>query len=137
MNSTPDLRRERSLIESLIDFSTPMSTLTSKLDDKQETTVEKLQDALNQYEKDFGQTKNYLKLLDVDLNALNSTLEEFKRKFDEDNFLSSNRSFVENQLEEINNKTKEVQKMVDQLESSSSVNETIHQILEQVGRNRP
>lgn len=125
MNSTPPKR-----IESLMDFSTPMSTMNnSRIGQANGNILEKLFQKFHEHRTNFHQTQTYLNLLDNHLRELTNILHQIQNSLDHQSGLKSTTEHLETRVLQMSIKREQIRTVIHQ---SPVVNQTLNELIHQV-----
>ena len=96
--------------ESLIDFSTPMSTIPNVKPNS--TIIEKLFEKFHEHKTHFSQTQNYLNQLDNHLRELTNILNQFQNSFDSYSPLKLTAEQLETRLIQMSSKREQIRSII-------------------------
>ena len=135
MNSTPKIIDRSKFNESLMDFSTPMSTMNqSRMANKSPPNsnmniLEKLFQKFQEHRTNFHQTQTYLNLLDNHLRELTTILHQVQNSLDHQSILKSTTEHLETRLLQMSIKREQIRTVIHQ---SPVINQTLDELLHQV-----
>jgi hypothetical protein len=128
MNSTPKTIDQSKYIESLMDFSTPMSNITNtRLTDSSQMIVDKLLQKFNEHKTNFNHTQTYLNLLDNHLRELTNILQRLQNSLDQHSSLKPTTDQLEIRLLQMSTKREQIR-----THQSPSINKTLDDLIHQV-----
>ncbi|CAF1383076.1 unnamed protein product [Adineta ricciae] len=145
-NSSPNAIPRNKYLDSLMDFSTPMSG-TSKhpfersqsstvieMTDKhqQETIVDQLQQKFREHEMNFQQTQTYLHSLDEHLRELTVILNQLQQSFAYHSLLKPTAEQLETRLLQMSTKREQIRLMAKNLYQSPTISQTLNDIIQQI-----
>jgi hypothetical protein len=128
LNSTPKTINRSKYIESLMDFSTPMSTVT----ESNSTIVDKLLQKFDEHKNHFYQTQNYLYLLDNHFYEITTILNQLQNSLDQNSLLKPTTDQLEVRLLQMTIKREQIRTAVNHFHQSPTVPQTINDIIQQV-----
>ena len=123
MNSTP-----KTIIESLMDFSTPMSNITNtRLTDSNRMIVDKLLQKFYEHKTNFNRTQTYLNLLDNHIRELTNILQRLQNSLDQQSSLKPMTDQLEIRLLQMATKREQIR-----THQSPSINQTLDDLIHQI-----
>lgn len=133
LNSTPKLTDQNKYIESLMDFSTPMSTIsTQTFNETNSTIVNKLLQKFHQHKTNFSNTQNHLNLLDNHLYELTIILNQLQISLNYNSLLKPTTDQLETRLLQMTTKREQIRKEFQHFNQSPIINQTLDDIIHQV-----
>ncbi len=130
MNSTPKTIDQNKYIESLMDFSTPMSNISNsrliKIDSNR-LIVDKLLRKFHEHKTNFNHTQTYLNLLDNHLRELTTILQQLHNSLDQHSSLKSTTDQLEIRLLQMSTKREQIRTY-----QSPSIHQTLDDLIHQV-----
>ncbi|CAF2338885.1 unnamed protein product [Rotaria sp. Silwood2] len=150
LNSTPKTINQSKYIEPLMDFSTPMSTISNRcisnttiINDKiicthnnnntnNETIIDQLLKKFNEHKINFHNTKNYLNLLDGHLHETTTILNQLKNFLEENSSLKTTTDQLETRLLQISIKREQLRTAINNFHQSPTINQTLDDITQQI-----
>lgn len=134
-NSTPKIIERNKYNESLMDFSTPMSTIVQSTTARKSPSngsmkiFDQVLQKFHEHRTNFGQTQSYLNLLDNHFRELTVVLHQLQNSLDHQSLLKSTTEQLETRLLQMSSKREQIRTVIDQ---SSGVNQTLDQTIHQV-----
>jgi hypothetical protein len=162
LNSTPKTINRSRYLESLMDFSTPMSTMSNRwinnlttknfnelhekisfddnstiindtiTDNNNETIVDKLLHKFNEHKINFHNTQNYLNLLDGHLREITMVLNQLNNSLDYNSSLKSTTEQLETRFLQMSTKREQIRTAINNFDQSSTISQTLNDIIQQV-----
>ncbi|CAF0740781.1 unnamed protein product [Rotaria sp. Silwood1] len=148
LNSTPKTINQSKYIESLMDFSTPMSTISNRwisnttlINDKiihiqnntnNETIIEQLLNKFNECKINFHHTKNYLNLLDSHLCEVKTVLNQLQNLLEQNSSLKTTTDQLETRLLQISIKREQIHTSINNFYLSPTINQTLNNSFQQI-----
>lgn len=129
MNSTPKTIEQSKYIESLMDFSTPMSNLSNQrvFHDSNRMIIDKLLQKFYEHKTNFNHTQTYLNLLDNHLRELTSILQRLQNCLDQHSLLKPTTDQLEIRLLQMATKREQIR-----IHQSPNINQTLDDLIHQV-----
>jgi UDP-N-acetylglucosamine transferase subunit ALG13 len=137
-NSTPKTIDRSKYIESLMDFSTPMSTIsnqwitTKNVHEFNSTILDKLLLKFNEHKIHFHNTQNYLNLLDNHLHEITTILNQLQNSLDQNSSLKTTTNQLETRLLQMSIKREQIRTVINNFHQSPTINQTLDDIIQQV-----
>jgi hypothetical protein len=134
-NSTPKTIDRSKYIESLMDFSTPMSTISNHWmthESNNSTILDKLLQKFNEHKINFHNTQNYLHLLDNHLHEITAVLNQLQNSLDHHSSLKTTTDHFETRLLQMSIKREQIRTVMNNFHQSPTINQTLDAIIHQV-----
>ncbi len=140
-NSTPKALDRSKYMESLMDFSTPMSTIsnqnhsTKNLQENSSakcTLLDQLLQKFHEHQNHFHHTQNYLNLLDNHLREITNILHQLQNSFDQHSSLKTTTDQLETRLFQMSIKREQIRTVMSHFHQSPTINQTLEDIIHQV-----
>jgi UDP-N-acetylglucosamine transferase subunit ALG13 len=138
LNSTPKTIDRSKYIESLMDFSTPMSTISNQWitiknsNELNSTILDKLLQKFNEHKIHFHNTQNYLNLLDNHLREITTVLNQLQNSLNQNSSLKTTTDQLETRLLQMSIKREQIRTVINNFYQSPTINRTLDDIIHQV-----
>lgn len=133
-NCTPKLLEQTKHIDSLMDFSTPMSTIPTKTCPQTNSIVitNKLLEKFHEHKQNFSHTQNCLNSFDHHLSELTNILNQLQYSLNHNSSLKTATDQLETRLLQMSTKREQIRKNIQQLNQSPIINQTLNDMIQQV-----
>jgi hypothetical protein len=132
LNSTPKTINRSKYIDSLMDYSTPMSTISNVFNEDSSTIINKLLEKFNEHKNNFYQTQNHLYLLDNHLYEITTILNRLQNSLEQNSVLKSTTDQLETRLLQMTIKREQIQTAINHFQQSPTITRTVNDIIQQV-----
>ena len=137
LNSTPKTINRSKYIDSLMDYSTPMSTISNQISTKgfnedNSTIINKLLEKFHEHKTNFYQTQNHLYLLDNHLYEITIILNRLQNSLEQNSVLKSTTDQLETRLLQMTIKREQIQTAINHFQQSPTITRTVNDIIQQV-----
>ncbi|CAF0896835.1 unnamed protein product [Adineta steineri] len=159
-SSTPNIINRNKYFESLMDFSTPMSTISTRwmnntktshsnekissdnsqnstvindtIVDMNDTIIDKLLQKFNEHKINFHNTQNYLNLLDNHLCEITTILNQLQNPLSYNSLLKPTTDELETRLLQMSIKREQIRTAINNFHQSPTITETLNDIIQQI-----